>query len=165
MFIPEPTIRGRYRDHTGILPVDPASSERIHKTSIQERYRKRGVKREFFDLEKISTAPTITGLVGHLNDRNTLDGLDLWTIIIEYLPPVFQKAMEELPFEIFMENSNEDILAVLLYLLLKSEYGKNLNRNVGRIVRKKFKQAGISKEHVKEIADKIEPILRQFPVV
>jgi hypothetical protein len=74
-----------------------------------------------------------------------------------------------LPPEIFVivgldfECSEDDILTVFLHLLLHSDYGKHLNRNISRIIKKRFKQAKLSKDLVKRISDKILPILCRSP--
>ncbi len=74
-----------------------------------------------------------------------------------------------LPPEIFVivgldfDCSEDDILTVFLHLLLHSDYGKHLNRNISRIIKKRFKQAKLSKDLVNRISDKILPILCQSP--
>jgi Ca-activated chloride channel family protein len=55
--------------------------------------------------------------------------------------------------------SHDDNLTVFLHLFLQSDYGKHLNRNISRIIKKRFKQAKLSKDLVKRISDKILPIL------
>lgn len=74
-----------------------------------------------------------------------------------------------LPPEIFVivgldfDCSEDDILTVFLHFLLHSDYGKHLNRNISRIIKKRFKQAKLSKDLVNRISDKILPILCQSP--
>ena len=141
----------------------------IRKASIRERYSEHIEKTDFSNIkdisEKIPNKPTIPGLIERLNNCNSEDVLDLWTIVIDYLPSAFKEGIDELPFELYIENSDDDILTVILYLLLKSEYGKSLNRNMSRIIKKRFKLAKISKEHIKLISDKIEPIFSQNPTI
>ncbi|MEI6261762.1 MAG: DNA-directed RNA polymerase subunit alpha C-terminal domain-containing protein, partial [Deltaproteobacteria bacterium] len=55
--------------------------------------------------------------------------------------------------------SKDDVLTVFLHLFLQSDYGKHLNRNISRIIKKRFKQAKLSKDLVEQISEGILPIL------
>ena len=93
----------------------------------------------------------------YLNQYDINSDTDL-SSIFEHLPPVIQRAYITSSRKI---SPTDDFLTVFLYLFLQSDYGKDLNRKVCRIIKKRFKHANLAKDLVKRVSDKIEPILRQ----
>jgi hypothetical protein len=91
----------------------------------------------------------------YLNQYDTKPDTDL-SSILDHLPTVIQMALDT---GLNKVSPLYDFLTVFLHLFLQSDYGKHLNRNISRIIKKRFKQAKLSKDLVKRISDKILPIL------
>jgi Ca-activated chloride channel homolog len=105
-------------------------------------------------------------LVEYLNRYDTNKDPEL-KLLRDHLPPAAVRAfIDAMCIELSDANcSGDDILIVFLHLFLKSDYGNNLNRNMSRIIIKRFQQANISEEIVKQISGKIEPIFCQNSLI
>jgi Ca-activated chloride channel family protein len=144
-----------------ILPEDIDYSEPYfsRKTPIRERNFEYRENHDIPKLKDIPIDPTIEDFVAYLNHYDLQEEINLPTIL-NNLPLPIQEVIYDHYIQLSDRDiSEDDILTIFLMILLKSDYGKNLNLNMSRTIKKRFKMAKLSKEIVEQMSGKITQIL------
>jgi Ca-activated chloride channel family protein len=110
---------------------------------------------------EIPINPSIEEFVAYLNHYDLQEEINLnLPTILNNLPLPIQEVIYDHYIQLSDRDiSEDDILTIFLMILLKSDYGKNLNLNMSRIIKKRFKMANLSKEIVEQMSGKIAQML------